>query len=166
MIKEQEIFNIFLHLIFSFAAFCAALYFEVIFFEWYNNSNYSMIGGWIIYPFVGYFGKHFSGNVLLSEFRMHNSLKNTIFIAAGYRIAFIHFDDKQRYILIVTKIIWKIIIYMAFPLGLEGILEKIKKAFYEGGDTKKDVIMGVFFPVNNIYRHNDNSFFFFNSLNI
>ena len=44
----------------------------------------------------------------------------------------------MRYILISTKFIWKLVNYLAFPLFLKGIVEKIKKAFYES-DSKKAV---------------------------
>lgn len=70
---------------------------------------------------------------------MHNNLKNIVFQAAGYKIAFIHFNDEMRNILLITKFSWKIIMYLAFPLGLQGILEKVKKAFYEGGEIRKKV---------------------------
>lgn len=39
-------------------------------------------------------------------------------MAAGYKIAFIHFNNELRNILLVTKFIWKFIINLAFPLGL------------------------------------------------
>ena len=47
-------------------------------------------------------------------------------------------DDRMRIILLITKFSWKILNYLAFPLFLKGIVEKIKKAFYES-DAKKGV---------------------------
>lgn len=64
-------------------------------------------------------------------------------MAIGYRIAFIRMDDRMRNILLVTKFIWKIINYLAMPLFLKGIVDKIKKAFYES-DTKKLVNINIF----------------------
>ena len=61
-------------------------------------------------------------------------------MAIGYRIAFIRMPDNMKYILIVTKFCWKILNYLAFPLFLKGIVEKIKQAFYES-DSKKVVII-------------------------
>lgn len=46
----------------------------------------------------------------------------------------------MRTILMITKYSWKIINFLAFPLGLKGIVEKIKKAFYEG-ETKKVIFI-------------------------
>ena len=141
MIINDNVFGVYLHLTIGLGALCAAFYFEAIFFSWYHNSPYSPIGAFLLYPLIAYFSKKFSGNVLINQLNMHNNLKSTVFMAGGYRIAFIHFDDRLRNILLATKFIWKIILYLAFPLGLKGIVEKIKKAFYEGGETKKDVRM-------------------------
>ena len=60
-------------------------------------------------------------------------------MALGYRLAFIRIDDRLRLILLFTKIIWKLVNYIALPLFLGGILEKVKAAFYDG-DSKKSVI--------------------------
>jgi hypothetical protein len=139
MITNDNILGVFLHISIALAALCSTFYFEVIFFDWYKNSPYSSIGGFLLYPLIAYFSKKFSGNVIINELDMHNNLKSIIFMAAGYKIAFIHFNDELRNILLVTKFIWKFIINLAFPLGLQGILEKIKKAFYEGGEIKKNV---------------------------
>jgi len=69
---------------------------------------------------------------------MNNHVMIINFMALGYRIAFIRMDNRMRNILLITKYSWKIVYYLAFPLFLQGIVEKIKKAFYEG-DTKKQV---------------------------
>lgn len=67
-------------------------------------------------------------------------------MAIGYRIAFIRMDNRMRNILLVTKFIWKLINYLAMPLFLKKIVDKIKKAFYEN-DAKK-----VVFYINNKYK--------------
>ena len=58
------------------------------------------------------------------------------FMAIGYRIAFIRIDDTMRNILLLTKVLWKILNYLFMPLFLKGIVDKIKKAFYESDTTK------------------------------
>ena len=69
---------------------------------------------------------------------MNNHVKSITFMAMGYRIAFIRMSNVMRNILIITKYIWKVINFLAFPLFLKRIVEIIKKAFYEG-ETKKVV---------------------------
>ena len=70
---------------------------------------------------------------------MNNHVMSINFMALGYRLAFIRIDDRLRLILLFTKIIWKLVNYIALPLFLGGILEKVKAAFYDG-DSKKSVI--------------------------
>jgi hypothetical protein len=67
MITNDNIFGVFLHITFALAALCAAFYFEVIFFDWYKNSPYSTIGGFLLYPLIAFFNKKFSGNVIIKE---------------------------------------------------------------------------------------------------
>ena len=74
---------------------------------------------------------------------MNNHVMSINFMALGYRLAFIRIDDRLRLILLFTKIIWKLVNYIALPLFLGGILEKVKAAFYDG-DSKKSVIYFVF----------------------
>lgn len=71
---------------------------------------------------------------------MNNHVMSINFMALGYRLAFVRMNDRLRLILLVTKYIWKLVNYLAFPLFLKGIVEKVKAAFYEG-DSKKPVIL-------------------------
>ena len=136
MITNDNLMGIYLHLSFMISALCAAFYFEIPFIEFENSGDFGSIGAFVLYPMISYFSRKFSGNFLIQKLEEHNQLKSIIFMAAGYRIAFIHMSDRRRNILLITKYIWKIIIYLAFPLGLKSIADKIIKAFYEGEKDK------------------------------
>lgn len=56
---------------------------------------------------------------------MNNHVKSITFMAMGYRLAFIRMESYMKRILIITKYSWKIINFLAFPLFLKGIVEKI-----------------------------------------
>ena len=67
---------------------------------------------------------------------MNNHVKSINFMAIGYRIAFLRFHARLKKALMITKFSWKIVNYLMMPLGLKGIVDKIKKAFYESDSTK------------------------------
>lgn len=67
---------------------------------------------------IAYVSKKITGTMLDSQMNIHNHIKNINFMAIGYRIAFLRFDKRLKNTLMITKFIWKIINYLAMPLGL------------------------------------------------
>lgn len=61
----------------------------------------------------------------------HNMVRSCTYMAIGYRLSFVSLNTRMKITLMITKYAWKLLYFIAIPLFLKGIIEKVKKAFYE-----------------------------------